>query len=80
MAEKKLGGLKSLQETRGAEPGRNADAQNDRKGQKGQAQQRYKSRAMAELHENVSDLYRLGMIDEKTMRRFDRSCLKSSNA
>ncbi len=35
----------------------------------------YKSRALAELHENVGGLYRLGMIDKKTMQRFDRSCL-----
>lgn len=25
----------------------------------------YKSKAMAALHENVSDLYRVGMIDKK---------------
>lgn len=35
----------------------------------------YKSRALAELHENAGDLYRLGMIDKKTMQHFDRSCL-----
>ena len=35
----------------------------------------YKSRALAELHENVSDLYRAGAIDKKTMQKFDRSCL-----
>jgi|SRR5208283_1118775 len=35
----------------------------------------YKSKALAELHENASGLYRLGMIDKKTMQRFDRSCL-----
>ena len=35
----------------------------------------YKSRALAELHENMSDLYRAGGIDKKTMQRFDRSCL-----
>ena len=35
----------------------------------------YKSKAMAALHENVSDLYRAGMIDKKTMRKFDTACL-----
>ena len=35
----------------------------------------YKSRALAEAHENASDLYRLGLIDKKTMQGFDRSCL-----
>ena len=35
----------------------------------------YKSRALAEAHENASDLYRLGLIDKKTMQNFDRSCL-----
>ena len=35
----------------------------------------YKSKAMAALHENVSDLYRVGMIDKKTMRKFDSDCL-----
>lgn len=35
----------------------------------------YKSRAMAELHENVGDLHRLGLIDEKTKRKFDAACL-----
>ena len=38
----------------------------------------YKSKAMAELHENVSDLHRLGLIDEKTMRKFDAACLASA--
>jgi putative transcriptional regulator len=35
----------------------------------------YKSKTMAALHENVSDLYRVGMIDKKTMRKFDSTCL-----
>lgn len=35
----------------------------------------YKSRALAEAHENASDLYRLGLIDKKTVHGFDRSCL-----
>jgi hypothetical protein len=33
------------------------------------------SKPMSALHENVSDLYRVGMIDEKTMREFDSACL-----
>ena len=35
----------------------------------------YKNRALAEAHESASDLYRLGLIDKKTMQTFDRSCL-----
>jgi len=35
----------------------------------------YKSRALAEAHENAGDHYRLGLIDKKTMQGFDRSCL-----
>ena len=35
----------------------------------------YKSKALAEAHENASDLYRLGLIDKKTMQHFDRRCL-----
>jgi putative transcriptional regulator len=35
----------------------------------------YKNRALAEAHENASDLYRLGLIDKKTMRKFDVACL-----
>lgn len=35
----------------------------------------YKSKATAALHENVSDLFRVGMIDKKTMRKFDAACL-----
>jgi putative transcriptional regulator len=35
----------------------------------------YKSRALAEAHENAGDLYRLRLIDKKTMQTFDRSCL-----
>jgi len=34
-----------------------------------------KSRALAALHENVRDLHRLGLIDEKAMRKFDAACL-----
>ena len=35
----------------------------------------YKSEALAALHENVSDLYRVGVIDKRTMQKFDRACL-----
>jgi putative transcriptional regulator len=35
----------------------------------------YKSKALAAAHENISDLYRLGLIDKKTMRKFDAACL-----
>ena len=35
----------------------------------------YPSRSLAEAHENASDLYRLGLIDKKTMKSFDCSCL-----
>jgi len=35
----------------------------------------YKSDAMAAIHETVSDYYAAGVIDKKTMRRFDESCL-----
>ena len=43
-----------------------------------EARPQYKSRALAELHENASDLYRLELIDEKTMRKLDRACLMAS--
>jgi hypothetical protein len=35
----------------------------------------YKNKALAAAHENISDLYRLGMVDKKTMRKFDAACL-----
>lgn len=34
-----------------------------------------KSEALAALHENVTDLYRIGLISKKVMRRFDVACL-----
>jgi hypothetical protein len=34
-----------------------------------------KSKALAALHENVSDLYRAGGIDKQTMRKFDAACV-----
>jgi putative transcriptional regulator len=36
---------------------------------------KYKSKALAALHETVSDFHEIGLIDTKTMRHFDESCL-----
>ena len=54
---------------------RNASATAQRGLTKANAAKTYSSRALAELHENVCDLYRLGLIDEKTKRKFDAACL-----
>ena len=35
----------------------------------------YKSDALAAIHETVSDMFKAGVIDKQTMRRFDESCL-----
>ena len=35
----------------------------------------YKSDAMASVHEIVSGLHELGVLDKKTMREFDEACL-----
>lgn len=35
----------------------------------------YKSDVKAAIHEVANDLYNAGMIEKKTMRRFDESCL-----
>jgi len=35
----------------------------------------YKSETLASIHELVSDLYDAGLVDKKTMREFDESCL-----
>ena len=35
----------------------------------------YKSRALAAVHESMSDLHKTGMLDNKAMREFDRACL-----
>lgn len=35
----------------------------------------YKSELRASIHEAVSDLFELGLVDKQTMRRFDESCL-----
>ena len=36
---------------------------------------KYQSAAMAALHESVTDLYKVGGVDKKTMRKFDVLCL-----
>ena len=36
---------------------------------------KYKSEAFAALHETMSGLFKTGVIDKKTMSRFDASCL-----
>lgn len=38
---------------------------------------RYKSDLKAALHETVEGLHRIGLVDKKTMREFDESCLTS---
>jgi putative transcriptional regulator len=36
---------------------------------------KYRSDALEALHESVQGLHRLGLVDTKTMREFDASCL-----
>lgn len=36
---------------------------------------KYRSETMAAIHETMEGLYETGVIDKKTMRRFDRACL-----
>ncbi len=36
---------------------------------------RYRSKIAAAVHEAMSDAYEIGIIDKKTMREFDASCL-----
>ena len=36
---------------------------------------KYKSDAMASIHEAVSDLHESGLVDKKTMKEFDKLCL-----
>jgi DNA-binding transcriptional regulator YiaG len=36
---------------------------------------KYQSEALGALHESATDLYKAGLIDAKTMREFDASCL-----
>ena len=35
----------------------------------------YKSDALAAIHEAACDLHEIGLLDKRTMRRFDESCL-----
>jgi putative transcriptional regulator len=35
----------------------------------------YKSDALAAIHETVCDMFTVGVVDKKTMRRFDKTCL-----
>lgn len=35
----------------------------------------YRSEAAASIHELISDLQEIGLVDKQTMRRFDESCL-----
>ena len=41
---------------------------------------KYLSKVMASIHEGVSDLYRAGGVDRKTMREFDALCLTPISA
>lgn len=36
---------------------------------------KYRSKAMAAIHETAADLYQTGGMDKKTMRKFDALCL-----
>jgi putative transcriptional regulator len=36
---------------------------------------KYRSKISASLHRAMSDLHEIGLIDKKTMRKFDESCL-----
>jgi putative transcriptional regulator len=38
-------------------------------------EEKYRSRALGALHEAMADLHRAGLLDTKTMREFDASCL-----
>ena len=38
---------------------------------------KYKSEAFAAIHETAEGLYECGIIDEKTMKEFDDSCLET---
>ncbi len=35
----------------------------------------YKSEALAAVHETVADMHAAGVVDQQTMRRFDKTCL-----
>ncbi|WP_337287259.1 DNA-binding transcriptional regulator [Candidatus Methylomirabilis sp.] len=36
---------------------------------------KYRSEAMASIHETMEALHKVGVIDKQTMRRFDEACL-----
>ena len=36
---------------------------------------KYKTQASAAIHQTMSDLYKNGVIDKQTMKKFDESCL-----
>lgn len=38
---------------------------------------KYRSDIAAAVHESMHDLYEIGIVDEKTMRHFDKTCLTS---
>ncbi len=38
-------------------------------------EKKYRSKISAAVHEAMSDLYEIGLLDKKTMREFDASCL-----
>ena len=42
--------------------------------------EKYRSEMEASIHEGISDLYRVGGIDKKTMREFDALCLSPVQA
>lgn len=35
----------------------------------------YKSEALAAIHETISDLHEIGLVDKRTLKRFDERCL-----
>lgn len=41
---------------------------------------KYKSEAMAAIHETMEGLFEIGAIDKKTMREFDEGCLTTVEA
>lgn len=40
----------------------------------------YKSGALAAIHETATDMFEAGVVDKRTMRRFDESCLTPVHA
>lgn len=41
---------------------------------------RYRSRAMAAIHETMAGLHKVGAIDKRTMHQFDEACLTAVRA